>query len=93
MNEAGRPASHESAHLHVSGEALYADDLPLPASTLHAAFGTSAIAHGHIRALDLAAVAAAPGVAAVITAKDIPGENNCAPVRSEERRVGKECRL
>src|SRR6185503_15720306 len=71
---------HESAHLHVSGEAKYADDIALPANTLHGAFGTSSVAHARVRAMDLAAVAAAPGVAAVYTARDIPGENNCAPV-------------
>ena len=80
MSIAGEPITHESAHLHVSGEARYADDVPLPADTLHGAFGTSAIAHGRVRGMDLAAVAAAPGVAAVLTARDIPGENDCGPV-------------
>jgi len=77
---AGSASVHESAHLHVSGEARYADDIALPANTLHAAFGVSGIAHGRIRAMDLAAVWSAPGVAAVYTARDIPGENDCGPV-------------
>ncbi len=80
MSIAGDPVTHESAHLHVSGEARYADDVPLPADTLHGALGTSSVAHGRITHMDLAAVAAAPGVAAVFTAKDIPGENDCGPV-------------
>jgi xanthine dehydrogenase large subunit len=67
---------HESAHLHVSGRALYTDDIPLPANTLHAAFGLSSIAHGRIRAMDLAPVLAFPGVVAVAAATDVPGENN-----------------
>lgn len=67
---------HESAHLHVSGQALYTDDIPLPSNTLHAAFGLSRIAHGRIRAMDLAPVRAVPGVVAVVTADDVPGENN-----------------
>jgi xanthine dehydrogenase large subunit len=67
---------HESAHLHVSGRALYADDIPLPANTLHAAFGMSTMAHGRIRAMDLAPVLDLPGVVAVATAADVPGENN-----------------
>ena len=67
---------HESAHLHVSGRALYADDIPLPARALHAAFGMSAIAHGKIRAMNLAPVLEFPGVVAVATAADVPGENN-----------------
>ena len=75
---------HESAHLHVSGEARYADDVPLPASALHGAFGLSAAAHARLRAMDLSAVAAAPGVVAVLTAKDIPAANNCGPVADDD---------
>ena len=67
---------HESAHLHVSGRALYADDIPLPANTLHAAFGMSTIAHGRIKTLDLGPVLESPGVVTVATAADVPGENN-----------------
>ena len=70
------PVRHESAHLHVSGRALYADDIPLPANTLHAAFGMSTIAHGRIQTLELGAVLESPGVVAVATAADVPGENN-----------------
>ena len=36
----------------------------------------SSIAHGRIRALDLAAVLESPGVVAVALAADVPGENN-----------------
>jgi xanthine dehydrogenase large subunit len=67
---------HDSAHLHVSGRALYADDIALPENALHAAFGLSSIAHGRIRALDLAPLLALSGVAAVAVAADVPGENN-----------------
>ncbi len=67
---------HESAHLHVSGRAVYTDDIPLPANALHAAFGLSPIAHGRICSMDLAPVLALPGVVAVAAAADVPGENN-----------------
>ena len=30
----GEPHPHDSAHLHVTGKALYCDDIPLPADTL-----------------------------------------------------------
>lgn len=76
MSAAGRAVRHESAHLHVSGQAPYADDLPLPSNTLHACFGLSTEAHAELRSLDLAPVAAAPGVVAVCGPADIPGENN-----------------
>jgi xanthine dehydrogenase large subunit len=72
----GSATPHDSAHLHVCGEALYCDDIPLPASTLHAAFGLSSIAHGRIRKLDIAQVLASQGVHAVALPADIPGENN-----------------
>lgn len=81
---AGKPHRHESAHLHVTGRALYCDDIPLPANTLHAAFGLSRVAHGHVRSLDLAAVASAPGVVAVATPADIPGENNYGSVLHDD---------
>src|SRR5271170_107017 len=72
----GSARMHDSAPLHVSGQAQYCDDIVLPENALHAAFGMSPIAHGRIISLDLAAVAAAPGVAAIAVAGDIPGENN-----------------
>ena len=52
MTSVGQPKAHDSAHLHVTGEALYCDDIPLPANALHAAFGLSTIAHGRVRKLD-----------------------------------------
>ena len=76
----GVPLPHESAQLHVSGEARYTDDLPELAGTLHVALGLSRHAHARIASLDLAAVREAPGVVAVLSAADIPGENNYGPV-------------
>ena len=77
---AGVAHPHESAHLHVAGEATYVDDLPEIAGTLHVALGLSEKAHARIRALDLTAVRATPGVVAVLTAEDIPGPNDCGPI-------------
>ena len=72
----GKPHPHDSAHLHVTGRAQYTDDIPLPANGLHAAFGTSAIAHGRIKTLDLESAITTPGVVCVAQSADIPGENN-----------------
>ncbi len=80
----GTPIAHESAQLHVSGNARYADDIPVPANTLHVALGLSQIAHGRILAMDLSAVHAAAGVVAVLTAADIIGENNYGPVLKDD---------
>ena len=76
----GAPLPHESAVLHVTGEARYTDDIPELAGTLHAAIGTSSRAHATIRSLDLSAVKACPGVRAVITADDVPGINDMGSV-------------
>ncbi len=76
----GEAEPHESARLHVTGAALYTDDIPLPDGSLHAAIGLSERAHARIRRLDLDAVRGAPGVVTVLTAADIPGENNHGPV-------------
>jgi xanthine dehydrogenase large subunit len=75
---------HDSAHLHVSGRALYADDLPLPANALHGAFGLSGVAHGRLGELDLAPVLKMPGVIAVAVARDVPGENNYGSVLHDD---------
>lgn len=81
MNNA---APHESAAQHVQGLAAYIDDLPLTEGTLHAAPILSNVANGRILSLDLSAVLAAPGVHAVITADDIPGDKLLATFVHDE---------
>jgi xanthine dehydrogenase large subunit len=80
----GRPIKHDSAPLHVSGEATYTDDIPEVRGTLYAALGVSERAHARIRSIDLAAVRAAPGVVAVIAAADVPGKNDYGPVVADD---------
>ena len=80
----GSPIPHDSGHLHVSGEALYTDDIAEPRDMLHLAVGMSAKPHANIRKLDLSAVLAAPGVVDVMSAADIPGANNCGPVVADD---------
>jgi xanthine dehydrogenase large subunit len=76
----GVPHPHESAHLHVAGEATYVDDMPELAGTLHAAFGLSPVAHGRLRAIDLDAVRTLPDVVDAFGADAIPGRNDCGPI-------------
>ncbi|MEC3909781.1 xanthine dehydrogenase molybdopterin binding subunit [Sphingobium sp. CR2-8] len=76
---------HDSAHLHVTGAARYADDAPEPADMLHLAFGQSIHAHARIVAMDLSAVRAAEGVVHVFTAADIVGANDVSPVAGDDR--------
>ncbi len=69
---------HDSALKHVTGQALYVDDLPEPPGTLHAALVLSPVACGRLGKLDFAAAAGSPGVVAVLGAQDIPGRNDVA---------------
>ncbi|HYS13899.1 MAG TPA: xanthine dehydrogenase molybdopterin binding subunit [Burkholderiaceae bacterium] len=82
--QAGAPMPHESAHLHVAGEAVYVDDIPELDGTLHAALGLSNKAHAVVKSVDLTAVREMPGVVAVLTAADIPGDNNCGPIAHDD---------
>ena len=75
----GAAAPHDSAAKHVSGRAIYIDDMPEPPGLLHAFLALSPHAHARIRSIDLSAVAASPGVAAVMTANDVPGVNDVGP--------------
>ncbi|MCH8180183.1 MAG: hypothetical protein IIA02_10430 [Proteobacteria bacterium] len=80
----GQPLPHESAALHVSGQATYTDDLPELAGTLHCALGLSPLAHGRLLGIDVDALRAQPGVVAVLTAADIPGRNDCGAIVHDE---------
>ncbi len=78
-----KPLPHDSARLHVAG-ATYVDDIREPAGTLHVAPGLALTAAGRIVRFDLDAVRAAPGVVAVVTAAEIPGDNDIAPALKDE---------
>ena len=80
----GSRQPHESAALHVSGRAPYTDDLPELAGTLHCALGLSPLAHGVLQGIDIEALRALPGVVAVLTAKDVPGENECGSLVKDD---------
>ncbi|MGB1106273.1 MAG: xanthine dehydrogenase molybdopterin binding subunit [Candidatus Puniceispirillaceae bacterium] len=75
---------HDSAHKHVSGTAVYVDDIRVPDDTLVVLIGQSPHAHARITGMDLSAVAAADGVVAVLTHADIPGRNDCSPVHGDD---------
>jgi xanthine dehydrogenase large subunit len=75
---------HDSARGHVSGGALYIDDVPLPPSGLEAALVLSPHAHARIKSIDFTKALAAPGVVAAIRASDIPGKNDIGPIRPDE---------
>ena len=65
---------HDSAAKHVSGQAVYVDDIAMPAHGLVVLIGQSPHAHARILRMDLTAVEAAPGIVRVMTAADIRGQ-------------------
>jgi xanthine dehydrogenase large subunit len=85
MNTDGQPVPHESARAHVSGAALYTDDLAgrFP-GLLHAWPVLAPLAHGTVVSIDPSLALAHPGVCTVLTQADVPGEGNTGPARHDE---------
>lgn len=79
-----RRLRHDSAVGHVTGAARYVDDTAQRRPMLDVWPVISPHAHAKILRRDAAKARLAPGVAAVLLAEDIPGENNTGPVRHDE---------
>jgi len=76
----GKSQKHESADKHVSGEAVYVDDrLEFP-HQLHLVPLLSPHAHADILHIDTEPCYAVPGVVRVMTAEDVPGDPDIAPL-------------
>ena len=71
---------HDSASKHVTGYALYTDDIKEPYGTLYGAIGWSKKAHAMIKKIDLSEVWKSEGVVSVVGQKDIKGRNDVGPV-------------
>ena len=69
----GTPRPRPDAWEKVTGKAIYTDDLHFP-GMLHAAVRRAEVPAGVLRRLDVDAARALPGVVAVLTAADLPGE-------------------
>ncbi len=74
---------HESARLHVSGEAKYIDDIDF-SSLLHARVFYSSYAHAEIVSYDLTEARKVNGVHAVIGPDDLPSENQMGCIFHDE---------
>ncbi|MFI1917984.1 xanthine dehydrogenase molybdopterin binding subunit [Nocardia sp. NPDC020380] len=80
----GLALPHESAVLHVTGKALYTDDLVHRTKDVLHAYPVQVMqAHAHVTALRTAPALAVPGVVRVLTAADVPGRND-AGVKHDE---------
>ncbi|HEY7012076.1 MAG TPA: molybdopterin cofactor-binding domain-containing protein, partial [Streptosporangiaceae bacterium] len=80
----GLAVSHESADLHVTGDALYTQDLVgRTLGTLHAWPVQAPHAHARVAGLRTAAAYDVPGVVRVLTAQDVPGLNDAGEKHDE----------
>jgi xanthine dehydrogenase large subunit len=80
----GQEIPHEAAALHVTGEALYTDDLAVRThGILHAHPVQAPHAHARVTRLDTSPALEVPGVVRVLTAADVPGVND-AGVKHDE---------
>jgi xanthine dehydrogenase large subunit len=85
MSAVGKPLPHESARGHVTGAALYTDDLlPRFAGLLHAWPVHAPHAHARLTRLATEGALEVPGVVTVLTAEDVPGENDSGCARRDE---------
>lgn len=82
--EKSRILSHESAIGHVTGSALYVDDVARRREMLEVWPVTSSHAHARITSLDVSEALGEPGITCVLTAKDVPGMNDVGAVRHDE---------
>ena len=81
----GKAIAHDSAELHVQGNATYIDDMLEPEGLVHVAPGFAKEgARGKITKLELSGVRNAAGVIAVFTAQDIPHKNDCSPFAGDD---------
>jgi xanthine dehydrogenase large subunit len=85
VKSSGLAIPHESARGHVTGEALYTDDLlaRFP-NVLHAWPVMAPHAHAMVEYLETAPALEEAGVVAVLSATDVPGEGNTGPSRHDE---------
>src|SRR5215471_7085613 len=85
MSIAGQPEPHESARAHVTGSALYTDDLCLRfPGLLHAWPVCAPHAHALVKSLYTSPAFEQPGVVTVLTGADTPGEADSGSNRHDE---------
>jgi xanthine dehydrogenase large subunit len=85
LRTAGHALPHDSAELHVQGNATFIDDMREPQGTLHVAPGFCPdVTKGRIKSVDTSAAMARPGVVCVLTNKHIPGINDCSPALGDD---------
>lgn len=84
MSIVGQSIPHDSAKGHVTGEAVFIDDMPFARNELIVDFFGSPFAHGRIKSLDLSEASKIEGIAGLFTYKDIDGINKFGPIIQDE---------
>ena len=72
------------AHNHVKGKSIYLDDIQELQGTLYALPFDATVAHAKIVSIDMDAALKAKGIVTILTAKDIPGENQIGGIIPDE---------
>src|SRR5712692_693563 len=80
----GKSIPHDSAREHVTGEAVYLDDLPPSVNELLVDFVGSPLAHARLKSVDVTEAARREGVVAAFTHVDVPGAKTFGPVFHDE---------
>jgi xanthine dehydrogenase large subunit len=70
---------------HVTGRSVYIDDMRELKDTLSGALITSPVSHGDLHGIDTSEAATIHGVEYILTANDIPGENQIGAIIQDEQ--------
>lgn len=84
MNTVEKRRSHESAEAHVSGKAVYTDEQRPPAGMLSVYPVMAPYAKARITKIDVSPAYEVEGLVTVLTAEDVPGENNTGVIVHDE---------
>ena len=84
MNNLNKIPIHDSSLRHSTGQAIYIDDMPEQENLLHGAPILSKLACGKIKKINSEKLNDLPFFTKIITAKDIPGENEIGPIKNGE---------
>ncbi len=84
MNNLNKIPIHDSSLRHSTGQAIYIDDMPEQENLLHGAPVLSKFACGKIKKINSDKLNDLPFFTKIITAKDIPGENEIGPIKNGE---------
>ena len=74
---------HDSSITHVTGASEYVDDRPMQVGELFVGCYFSRVAHAEVKSIDASAALKIPGVAAVVTAKDV-AHNAWGPIFQDQ---------